>query len=98
MDRRAVLQKIKSIILHPLFRKLGAIFLAFFMLFFVALVTPRRHSDGSAAPGWVLGTTFLMAILWITNQLHPAITALLPVFLFPVLGVMSGAYVACCRF
>jgi len=40
--------------------------------------------------GFVLGITIAVAILWITNTIPMGITSLIPVFAFPLLGVMNG--------
>ncbi|MFQ5587103.1 MAG: SLC13 family permease, partial [Thermodesulfobacteriota bacterium] len=40
------------------------------------------------------GVAILMAIWWITEAIPLAVTSLLPVVLFPALGIMSGKVVA----
>ncbi len=42
----------------------------------------------------VLGTTFAMAILWLSDAIPMGATSLLPLALFPLLGVMSASEVA----
>lgn len=41
-----------------------------------------------------LAVTILMAILWITEAIPIAVTSLLPIVLFPVLGILDGKAVA----
>ena len=52
-----------------------------------------------AACGYAL---LIMAVYWVTEALPLAITALLPIVLFPILGILKGAdvasaYIAVCR-
>lgn len=44
--------------------------------------------------GYTLGVAILMAIWWVTEVIPLAITSLLPVLLFPVLGIMDGGDVS----
>ncbi len=58
------------------------------VLFMVLLVLPTPHNMPPAALS-VGAVATLMAIWWITEAIPLAATALLPIVLFPVLGVMS---------
>ena len=49
---------------------------------------------GKPAVTYTLGIAVLMAIWWITEVVPLAITALLPVVLFPLFGVMNGKHVS----
>ncbi|CAN5374842.1 SLC13 family permease [soil metagenome] len=58
--------------------------LALAVLFFADLV------PGKPIPTRAAAVAVLMAIWWITDALPLAVTALLPMVLFPVLGILSG--------
>lgn len=60
----------------------------FFVLFFVEL-DPASHADERMA-----AVATLMAIWWITDAIPMAATSLIPLVLFPALGVMAGKDVA----
>ncbi len=62
---------------------------AFFGLLFFVEPDPARPAVGSMA-----AIAVLMAIWWITDAIPLAATALLPLVLFPLLGVLSGAETA----
>ena len=72
--------KISALILGPLFSLI-------FMLFF-DLKPGHPEVTRTAA------VAFLMAVWWITEVVPLAVTALLPVALFPFLGIMKGKVVA----
>jgi len=65
-----------------------SILLFFYMIFFVDLDPGNVNVTRAAAVAMV------MAILWMTEAIPLAATALLPVCLFPILGVMDGKEVA----
>ncbi|GAB4320641.1 MAG: SLC13 family permease [Bacteroidales bacterium] len=48
--------------------------------------------------GYTLAVTVLMALWWITEVIPLAVTSLLPVVLFPALGIMSGRQTAAVYF
>jgi solute carrier family 13 (sodium-dependent dicarboxylate transporter), member 2/3/5 len=57
------------------------------------LLLPRPEGMTAAAQS-MAAVALLMAIWWITEATHIAITALLPIPLFPLLGIMPSAAVA----
>ncbi len=59
-------------------------------LFLLVLFLPQPQGLSPAAQG-VAAVTLLMAIWWISEAIPIAATALLPIVLFPLLGVMSTA-------
>ncbi len=63
--------------------------IAFLLILWVFPIEPERP-----AVKRTLAVAVLMALLWITEAIPLAITALLPVALFPILGVMKGREVA----
>ncbi len=62
------------------------------LLFIVILLLPTPDAMPIAAKH-VLAVAVLMAIWWVTAAIPIPATALLPIFLFPALGVMSGTEV-----
>lgn len=44
----------------------------------------------SRAPSHLVAVTLLMAILWFTSVMNLAIVASIPLFLFPLMGIMSA--------
>ncbi len=70
-------------------RKLIGLFLGP-ALFFLILLLPLPA--GMAPAGLrVAAITVLMAVWWITEAIPIPATALLPIVLFPILGVLSGS-------
>lgn len=67
------------------FKKIGLFFgpLAFLFLYLIG------ESSADPIVFRVLGVFALMIIWWITETVHLAVTALLPVVLFPILGVLD---------
>ena len=66
------------------FRKKG--FWVGIILFFVVLLSPTP--SGLSEVGWIVAAvTLLMATWWATEAVPVAVTALLPITLFPILGV-----------
>ncbi|MDA1275231.1 MAG: DASS family sodium-coupled anion symporter [Verrucomicrobia bacterium] len=64
-----------------------------FLVSIVFLVLPRP--DGLSSDGWItLGCGGLMAVLWMTEALPIAVTALLPLVMFPILKVEAFSAVA----
>ena len=57
------------------------------------LLLPRPEGMSAAAQS-MAAVALLMAIWWITEATHIAVTALLPIPLFPLLGIMPSAAVA----
>jgi len=66
---------------------------AFFYLIFFAHLDPEKP-----AVTYTLAVGLLMAILWITEIVPLAATSLLPVVLFPLLGIMDGKDVSATYF
>ena len=64
-----------------------------FVLFFSTLVFLHITSNESNVAKTAL-ITFLMAYLWITEAVPIGLTSLLPLILFPFLGVLDGGKVA----
>lgn len=62
--------------------------LFFYLVFFVEL------DKNNPALSYTLAVALLMSLWWITEVVPLAITSLLPIILFPVLGVMNGKLVA----
>lgn len=60
-------------------------------LFFVFIIT---LDSGNAAISRMAGVAAWMAIWWIFEAVPLAVTALLPIVLFPILGIMSGKQVS----
>jgi sodium-dependent dicarboxylate transporter 2/3/5 len=59
-------------------------------LIFIAVATFGNLSPGKPEVTYTLAIAILMAIWWITEIIPLAATALLPVVLFPLFGVMNG--------
>ena len=64
------------------------------LVLFVLLLTAARIEPGNPAVGRTLAVGVLMAFFWLTEAIPLAVTALFPVALFPLLGVMTGREVA----
>ena len=62
---------------------------AFVLILWVLPIEPERPEAKRT-----LAVAVLMAVLWITEAIPLAVTALFPVALFPILGVMKGSEVA----
>ncbi|MGB1800161.1 MAG: SLC13 family permease [Gammaproteobacteria bacterium] len=62
------------------------------VLFFLLLLIPSSEQLSQNAV-YVLAIAALMATWWITEAIPIPATAMLPIFLFPVLGVMNGSEV-----
>ena len=62
---------------------------AFFLLYFFGNLEPENPLVGKMA-----AVALLMAIWWITDAIPLAATSLLPLLLFPLLGIMKGRDVA----
>jgi len=63
--------------------------IVFILIMWVLPIEPERP-----AVKRTLAVAVLMALLWITEAIPLAVTALFPIALFPVLGVMKGSEVA----
>lgn len=72
-------------------QKLGIIF---GLLSFVVLLLLFNPVPSNPNIGRVASVAVLMAVFWITEALPMAATSLIPLILFPALGVISGADVA----
>ena len=62
--------------------------LFFYLVFFVEL------DKNNPALSYTLAVAVLMALWWVTEVVPLAVTSLLPIILFPILGVMNGKLVA----
>ncbi|CVK34675.1 SLC13/DASS family transporter [Methanoculleus bourgensis] len=68
--------------------------LAAFLVFFAILAIPIDPALLAPEAKSVAAVTILMILLWVTGAIPLEATALLPLILFPVLGVLSPAEVA----
>ncbi len=68
------------------------------LLFLVFLFFPQLLSKDKPVIAYMAGTAILMAIWWMTEIIPLAVTALIPVALFPLLGIMNGKEVAATYF
>ena len=71
----------------PLFKKVGLLVAP--LLFFIVINLPNYLVSQTADA--VIAVALWMVIWWITEAVHIAVTALLPIILFPLLGVMSAS-------
>ncbi len=67
-------------------------------LLFLYIILFLDLEPGQPQVTYTLAVALLMAIWWITEIIPLAITALLPVVLFPLLGIMSGKQVSATYF
>jgi sodium-dependent dicarboxylate transporter 2/3/5 len=67
---------------------LGGVFVFLFVILFTNL------KPGKPEVTFTLAVALLMAIWWVTEAVPLAITSLLPVILFPLLGIMNGKEVS----
>lgn len=65
---------------------------------FIFLIVFGNLDPGNPAVTYTFATALLMAIWWITEVVPLAVTSLLPVVLFPVLGIMNGKIVSSAYF
>jgi len=77
--------------------KLILFFLAPLILILLILF-PELLDKNKPAVAYTAGVAVLMAIWWMTEIIPLAVTALIPVALFPVLGIMNGKTVAATYF
>ena len=68
------------------------------LLFLLFLFFPQILSKENPVIAYMAGTAILMAIWWMTEIIPLAVTALIPVALFPLLGIMNGKAVAATYF
>jgi sodium-dependent dicarboxylate transporter 2/3/5 len=64
------------------------------LIFLLLLFFPQILSKDKPVIAYMAGTAILMAIWWMTEIIPLAVTALIPVALFPLLGIMNGKAVA----
>lgn len=64
-------------------------FISGLLVFFIVLIFGHL-GDGHPQTTYTLATALLMAIWWITETIPLAVTSLIPVILFPMLGIMDG--------
>ena len=85
----------KTITKQDIFKKIGLIsglLIFVFVNFFVEL------ESGSPEITSTLAVALLMAIWWVTEAVPISVTALIPVVLFPLLGIMNGKVVSATYF
>jgi len=68
------------------------------ILFLIFILFPHLISKDKPEIAYMAGTAILMAIWWMTEIIPLAVTALIPVALFPLLGIMNGKAVAATYF
>ena len=68
------------------------------LISFLAISIFGNLDPGHPEVTYTLATALLMAILWITEVIPLAVTSLLPVVLFPLMGVMNGKDVSATYF
>ena len=79
--------------MDPKFQKKITVLLTGLMVFFLVLLMPQP--DGMTASGQrLLAVVLLMAVWWIGEGTSITVTALLPLVLFPALGILSSKEVA----
>ena len=77
----------------PKFKKQMAVLLSGLIIFFLILLMPQP--DGMTVSGQrLLAVVILMAIWWMGEGTSITVTALLPLVLFPALGILSSKEVA----
>lgn len=86
------LQKVLHLLQLPyknrhVYRILCAIIAALVILIF-SLALPVSSVTNNKNYAFVIGVTLAMSILWTTNAIHSAIVALIPVYMFPLLGTI----------
>ncbi len=59
-------------------------------LLFILIILFGNLEPGNPQVTYTLAIALLMAIWWITEIIPLAVTALIPVLLFPLFGVMNG--------
>jgi sodium-dependent dicarboxylate transporter 2/3/5 len=64
------------------------------LLAFISIAVFGNLDPENPAVTYTLATAVLMAVLWITEAIPLAITSLIPVVLFPIMGVMNGKEVS----
>ncbi len=64
------------------------------IIFLVLIFFPDLMSPEKPVIAYMAGTAILMAVWWMTEIIPLAVTALIPVALFPLLGIMNGKEVA----
>ncbi len=60
------------------------------LIVFFLVLTFGRLDDGNPRVTYTLAIALLMAIWWVTEAVPLAVTSLIPVALFPLLGIMNG--------
>jgi sodium-dependent dicarboxylate transporter 2/3/5 len=90
MDRVTRIRDVLNRVVYYLFRNAVGLRITSLVLacgsFIICSFLPIEPREAA----FVLGVTLAVAILWITNTIPMAITALIPVFAFPLLGIMNG--------
>jgi len=74
------------------------LFLSAPVIFIILVLFPELLDADNPVVAYTAGVAVLMAIWWMTEVIPLAVTALLPVALFPLLGIMKGKAVAATYF
>jgi len=81
-------------VLHKLFHIKKILFLSAPVIFLILVLFPGLLDAEKPVVAYTAGIAVLMAVWWMTEVIPLAVTALLPVALFPLLGIMNGKAVA----
>jgi sodium-dependent dicarboxylate transporter 2/3/5 len=86
----------KNILAHISFKKVA--FIAAPLILLIFTLFPEIFDKDKPVIAYTAGVALLMAIWWMTEVIPLAVTALLPVALFPLYGIMNGKAVTATYF